>query len=83
MEALKSNKGEDKAYNPLSSTFVKYHLERLLDSNQATVKRLLRSTYVDDVKSGAASDQDAFELYTQAKGDLPSRRFQPQEVSVQ
>ena len=42
-------------------------MERFLDSNEATVKRILRSTYVDDIFSGADSDEEAFELYTQAK----------------
>ena len=39
------------------------------------MKCLLRSTYVDDIISSANSDEEAFELYTQAKEDLPSRRF--------
>ena len=51
----------------LLNATVKYHLERFLDSNEATVKRLLRSTCVDDIISGANSDEEAFELYTQAK----------------
>ena len=51
----------------LLNATVKYHLERFLDSNEDTVKRLLQSTYVDDIISGADSDQEAFELYTQAK----------------
>lgn len=51
----------------LLNATVKYHLERFLDSNGATVKPLLWSTYVDDIISGADSDEEAFELYTQAK----------------
>jgi hypothetical protein len=31
------------------------------------VKRLLQSTYVDDIVTGADSDEVAFELYTQSK----------------
>ena len=31
------------------------------------MKRFLQSTYVDDIISGADSDEEAFELYTQAK----------------
>ena len=50
----------------LLNVTVKYHLERFLNSNEATVKRL-QSTYVDDIISGADSDEEAFELYTQAK----------------
>ena len=64
----------------LLNATVKYHLERFLNSNAATVKRLLQSTYVDDIISGADSDEEAFELYTQAKeifrqGGFNLRRF--------
>jgi len=51
----------------LLNATVKYHLERFLSSNEAVVKRLLQSTYVDDIISGANSDEEAFELYSQAK----------------
>ena len=51
-------------------------------TNEATVKCLLRSTYVDDIISSANSDEEAFELYTQAKeifhqGGLTSGSFCP------
>ena len=36
-------------------------------SHKAVVERLLQSTYVDDIVSGADSEDEAFELYTQAK----------------
>ena len=58
----------------LLNVTVKYHLERFLDSNEATVNHLLRSTYVDDIISGADSDEEAFELYTKP------RRFSVKEV---
>ena len=61
----------------LLNATVKYHLERFLDSNEATVKRLLQSTYVDDIISGADSDEEAFELYTQAKKVSTSGSFCP------
>ncbi len=51
----------------LLNATIKYNLERFLDSNEAVVKRLLRSTYVDDIISGVNSNKEAFELYTQAK----------------
>ena len=51
----------------LLNATVKYHLERFLNSNEAVVKRLLQSTYMDDIISGANSDEEAFELYSQAK----------------
>ena len=51
----------------LLNATVKYHLERYLDLNEATVKHLLQSTYVDDIISGANTVEEAFELYTQSK----------------
>ena len=75
----------------LLNATVKYHLEQFLDSNEATVKRLLRSTYVDDMISGANSDEEAFELYTQAKemfrqGGFNLRKFlsnsRPQQIKI-
>ena len=51
----------------LLNVTVKYHLERFLDSNEVTVNRLLWSTYVDDIISGADSDEEAFELYTKPR----------------
>ena len=51
----------------LLNATVRYHLEQFLDSHEAAVRRLLQSTYVDDIISGADSDEEAFELYTQAK----------------
>ena len=51
----------------LLNATVRYHLEQFLDSHEAAVKRLLQSTYVDDIISGADSDEEAFQLYTQAK----------------
>lgn len=51
----------------LLNATVKYHLESFRDSHKAVVKKLLESTYVDDVITGADSIDEAFELYTQAK----------------
>ena len=56
----------------LLTATVKYHLEQFLDSNEATVKRLLWSTYVADIISGADSDE---EIVHPSQRDLPSRRF--------
>lgn len=75
----------------LLNATVKYNLERFLDSNEVIVKRLLQSTYVDDIISGANSDEEAFELYTQAKaifhqGGFNLRKFlsnsQPLQVQI-
>ena len=51
----------------LLNATIKYHLEKFLETNEAAVKTLLNSTYVDDVVTGANSDEAAFELYTQSK----------------
>ena len=48
-------------------TTVKFHLESFMESHQTVVERLLRSTYVDDIVSGANSEDEAFEFYAQAK----------------
>ena len=51
----------------LLNATVRYHLERFLDTNENVVQRLLQSTYVDDIISGAESEEETFELYVQAK----------------
>lgn len=63
-------------------------LERFLGTNENTVKRLLQSTYVDDVVSGADSDEEAFQLYTEAKvifhaGGFNLRMFLSNSLIVQ
>lgn len=51
----------------LLNATIKFHLERYLESNENVVQKLLRSTYVDDVITGADSEEAAFDLYAQAK----------------
>ena len=51
----------------LLNATVRYHLESLRDTNETVVKKLLNSTYVDNVIFGTGSIKEAFELYTQAK----------------
>ena len=46
---------------------VKYHLEPYLDSHPDLIHSLLHSTYVDDIITGASSEDEAFDLYTQSK----------------
>ena len=46
---------------------VKFHLESLMRSLKAVVERLLQSMYVDDIISGADSEDEADELYAQSK----------------
>ena len=47
----------------LLNATIKYHLESFIESHQAIVERLLQSIYVDDIVSGADSEDEAFELY--------------------
>ena len=51
----------------LLNATIKFHLERYLESNKVIVNRLLNSTYVDDIATGADSEEAAFNLYAQAK----------------
>ena len=65
----------------LLNATVKYHLQRFMESNRDVVERLLCSTYVDDVVSGAETDEQAFDLYAQSKnifrqGGFNLRKFQ-------
>ena len=75
----------------LLNATVKYHLESFRGTNKTVVKKLLKSTYVDDVISGADNIDEAFELYTQAKeifrkGGFNLRKFlsncQPLQMRV-
>ena len=43
--------------------------------HKSTVKRLLQSTYVDDVISGVNSDEEAFQLYKEAKAIFQTGGF--------
>lgn len=72
----------------LLNATVKYHLEQFLESNEVIVKRLLQSTYVDDVISGAKSEDEAFDLYTQSKeifrqGGFNLRKFLTNSETLQ
>ena len=51
----------------LLNATVKYHLEGFRRTNKTVVEKLLKSTYVDDIITGADNVDEAFELYTQAK----------------
>ena len=51
----------------LLNATIKFHLESFMESHQLVVERLLQSTYVDDIVSGASTEDEAFEFFTQAK----------------
>jgi hypothetical protein len=64
----------------LLNATLKFHLESFMESHSSVVERLLRSTYVDDIVSGANSEEEAFEFFTQAKelfrlGSFNLRKF--------
>ena len=46
---------------------IRFHLERYLSSNKSLVQQLLQSTYVDDIITGGESEDQGFNLYSQAK----------------
>lgn len=51
----------------LLNATLKYHLEKYAATQPDTIRRLLDSTYVDDIVTGADTEDDAFELYSQSK----------------
>lgn len=46
---------------------IQFHLEGYLKTNEVHMRRLLRSTYVDDIITGGETEEEAFELYVQSK----------------
>ena len=72
----------------LLNATVRYHLESHADDDPDLVQKLLRSMYVDDVVTGAQSDERAYQLYTGAKELLKTagfnlRKFQLEPAPVQ
>ena len=72
----------------LLNATLKYHLEKYATTHPEVVGRLLESTYVDDIVSGAQSKDEAFELYAQAKsifwdGAFNLRKFVSNSASLQ
>ncbi|XP_011410528.1 PREDICTED: uncharacterized protein LOC100633078 [Amphimedon queenslandica] len=51
----------------LLNATIKFHLESLIESNRKLVNKLLRSFYVDDLVTGAKTEEEAFLLYSDAK----------------
>ena len=51
----------------LLNATIRFNLEKYLKTNEVQVRRLLRSTYVDDVIAGGETEDEAFELYLQSK----------------
>ena len=51
----------------LLNATIRFHLEKYLKTNEEQVRRLLCSTYVDDIIAGGETEEEAFELYAQSK----------------
>ena len=72
----------------LLNATIRFHLDRYIESNSVVVKRLLQSTYVDDIVSGADSEEEAFEMYVQSKdifkqGGFNLRKFVTNSAELQ
>ena len=59
----------------LLNATIRFHLEKHVDTNKAVVTRLLHSTYVDDIISGANTEEEAFNLYVGAKAIFQKEGF--------
>jgi len=60
----------------LLNTTIKHHLEQ---SHPDLVQTLTQSTYVDDIVSGADSEEAAFDMYIESRGVLRSGGFNLQK----
>ena len=54
----------------LLNATIKYHLQQFEDSHPDIVQKLAQSTYVDDIVTGANSEDEAFHLYEDVKEQL-------------
>ena len=59
----------------LLNATIKFHLEQYLESHPNLIECLLHSIYVDDIITGASSEDEAFDLCTQAKEILRQEGF--------
>ena len=72
----------------LLNATIRFHLERNLNTNKTVIDRLLHSTYVDDIVSGANTKEEAFNLYAVAKaiflkGGFNLRKFLTNSKNLQ
>ena len=64
----------------LLNATIKFHLEGFMGSHSSVVERLLRSTYVDDIVTGANFEEEAFEFFYPGQRYLQTWRFQLAKV---
>lgn len=58
----------------LNST-IRHHLKKYTSTHPELVKRMLESIYVDDVVSGAETEEEAFTMYRESKAMLHAGGF--------
>ena len=71
----------------LNST-IRHHLEQYRSSHPELIEKLINSFYVDDVVTGASTEEEAFQLYTDSKkilkdGAFNLRKFRTNSLSLQ
>ena len=67
---------------------IRHHLLQYQDTHPELVKKLIESFYVDDVVTGASTEEEAFQLYTESKSILKDgafnlRKFRTNSPSLQ
>ena len=72
----------------LLNATIRFHLEKYLDTDENLVRRLLCSTYVDDIIAGGHTEDEAFDLFAKSKrvfgeGGFNLRKFRTNSRSLQ
>ena len=72
----------------LLNATIRFHLEKYLETNENLIRKLLRSTYVDDIIAGGRAEDEVLNLYTRAKeifreGGFNLRKFLTNAKRVQ
>ena len=72
----------------LLNATIKHHLEQFSESHPDVVSKLIQSAYVDDIVTGASSEDEAFNLYLESKelfrrGGFNLRKFLTNAKSLQ
>ena len=65
----------------LLNATIRYHLESNADSHGELISKMQRSIYVDDLVTGACSEDDAYQLYSSAKEVLKTGAFNLRKFS--